>query len=105
MAKLDLQHTVYACQYICIGHWQIDAHFLASRAYLQAGKSVIILTYMSKFDSKIISLLGMPDAEARVYLTALELGETSIQGLARKSGVSRSTIYTFIEGLKSGEYS
>lgn len=35
----------------------------------------------------------------KVYLAALELGEATMQALSRKSGVSRSTIYTFIEEL------
>lgn len=38
--------------------------------------------------------------EAQVYVAALELGEATMQALARKSGVNRSTIYTFIDELK-----
>ncbi|MCI0619464.1 BlaI/MecI/CopY family transcriptional regulator [Candidatus Wolfebacteria bacterium] len=47
-----------------------------------------------------IKALGLSDMEAEVYLAALELGEGTMQALAKKSGVNRSTIYTFIDELK-----
>lgn len=52
--------------------------------------------------SKIASLkrLGLSDQEGRVYLAALELGEATMQDLARKSGVKRTSIYNFIDKLK-----
>ena len=52
----------------------------------------------------MLSTLGMAPMQAKVYLAALELGEGSMQALARKSGVNRSTIYTFIEELKVRGY-
>lgn len=49
---------------------------------------------------QILSALGLSEMQASVYVAALELGESTMQALARKSGVNRSTIYTFIDELK-----
>ena len=56
--------------------------------------------------SKITSLknLGLSEQETRVYLAALELGEATVQDLARKSGVKRTSIYNFIDKLKKQGY-
>lgn len=43
---------------------------------------------------------GLSENEAKVYLTALELGETSVYRLAKKSGVKRTTTYLAVESLK-----
>lgn len=43
---------------------------------------------------------GLSENEVKVYLANLELGQATVQELARKSGVKRTTIYTVIEGLK-----
>ncbi|MFA7209589.1 MAG: helix-turn-helix domain-containing protein [Parcubacteria group bacterium] len=43
---------------------------------------------------------GLSENEARVYLAALELGETSVYRLAKKSGVKRTTTYLAVESLK-----
>ena len=43
---------------------------------------------------------GLSDNEAKVYLSALELGETSIYRLAKKSGVKRTTTYLAVESLR-----
>jgi len=43
---------------------------------------------------------GLTDNEAKVYLSGLELGISSVQDLAKKSGVKRTTVYTTIDGLK-----
>ena len=42
----------------------------------------------------------MSEKEAKVYLAALELGETNVQRLAKKSGIKRTTLYDVIESLK-----
>jgi HTH-type transcriptional regulator, sugar sensing transcriptional regulator len=44
--------------------------------------------------------VGLSENEAKVYLAALELGETSIYRLAKKSGVKRTTTYLAVENLK-----
>lgn len=43
---------------------------------------------------------GLDEAEAKVYLAALELGETNISRLAQKSGIKRTTTYLVVESLK-----
>lgn len=48
----------------------------------------------------ILKELGLTDNEAKVYLAALELGQATVQELAKKSGVKRTTVYTTIDGLK-----
>lgn len=43
---------------------------------------------------------GLNDSEAKVYLAALELGETNISRIAKKSGIKRTTTYLVIDSLK-----
>lgn len=57
-------------------------------------------TLMAQIPEKLLPLLGLTEDEADVYIAALELGEASMLALARKSGINRSTIYTFIGSLK-----
>ncbi|MFA7208683.1 MAG: helix-turn-helix domain-containing protein [Parcubacteria group bacterium] len=44
--------------------------------------------------------LGLNEKEAKAYLAALELGETTLQRIVAKSGISRTTIYDVLESLK-----
>jgi sugar-specific transcriptional regulator TrmB len=44
-------------------------------------------------DIKLIQNMGFSDKAAKVYLAALELGESTVQTLAKKSGLKRTTIY------------
>jgi sugar-specific transcriptional regulator TrmB len=48
----------------------------------------------------LLRSLNLTEAEAQVYLAALELGEANMQQLARKSGIKRTSIYNFIDRLK-----
>ncbi|MEK7637258.1 MAG: helix-turn-helix domain-containing protein [Patescibacteria group bacterium] len=50
--------------------------------------------------SAIIKNLGFTEPQAKVYFAAMELGSATIQQLAHKSGVKRTTIYTFIDELR-----
>ncbi|MFH0803661.1 MAG: helix-turn-helix domain-containing protein [Candidatus Tagabacteria bacterium] len=43
--------------------------------------------------------LGLSGNEAKVYLASLELGEATVQEIARKAGVNRPTTYVQIESL------
>ncbi|MBM3205103.1 helix-turn-helix domain-containing protein [Candidatus Uhrbacteria bacterium] len=43
---------------------------------------------------------GLSQKEASVYLAMLELGEASVQDIAEKAGVNRSTTYLMIESLQ-----
>lgn len=55
---------------------------------------------MEKLSKSILKNLRLTEAEASVYLAALELGEANMQDLARKSRVKRTSIYNFIDQLK-----
>ena len=43
--------------------------------------------------------LGLNEKQVKVYLACLELGSATIQEIARKSGVKRTSIYNFIDEL------
>jgi HTH-type transcriptional regulator, sugar sensing transcriptional regulator len=43
---------------------------------------------------------GLTENEAKVYLAALELGETTVIRLARKAGIKRPTTYLVVDSLK-----
>ncbi|MBI2476380.1 MAG: helix-turn-helix domain-containing protein [Candidatus Taylorbacteria bacterium] len=43
---------------------------------------------------------GLNEKEASVYLAILELGESSVQRIADKAGIKRTTVYDVIESLK-----
>lgn len=47
----------------------------------------------------ILKNIGLSDKEARVYLAALELGEESVQRIAKKAKVNRPTAYNMIRAL------
>ena len=53
-----------------------------------------------KLSKNILTGLNLSEAEAGVYLAALELGQATMQALAYKSKVKRTSIYNFIEELK-----
>ena len=44
--------------------------------------------------------LDLSANEAKVYLAALELGETSVERISKKSGVKRTTVYLAVESLE-----
>jgi HTH-type transcriptional regulator, sugar sensing transcriptional regulator len=48
----------------------------------------------------LLKSLNLSPAQAAVYIAALELGQATIQGLSKKSGVPRASIYTFINELR-----
>ena len=43
---------------------------------------------------------GLTENEAKVYLAALELGETTVIRLAKKAGIKRPTTYLVVDSLK-----
>jgi sugar-specific transcriptional regulator TrmB len=43
--------------------------------------------------------LGLSEKEAKVYLANLELGQSSVQNIAKKSGVNRATTYIILGSL------
>lgn len=48
---------------------------------------------------KLLKLLGFSDNEAKIYLASLELGQASVQDLAKKAGIKRTTVYVVLEFL------
>jgi len=48
---------------------------------------------------KELEQIGLSEKEARVYLASLELGQSSVQKIARKSDVNRATTYSVLESL------
>lgn len=44
--------------------------------------------------------LGLAPKEAETYLAMLELGSASVQDIAKKAGINRTTTYVMIEALK-----
>ena len=55
---------------------------------------------MKKLSESLLKSLGLTENQAQVYLAALELGQASMQELAKKSKVRRTSIYNFINELK-----
>lgn len=49
---------------------------------------------------KELENLGLDDKEAQVYLSLLEVGESNIAKISKKSRVKRTTVYNAIETLK-----
>jgi sugar-specific transcriptional regulator TrmB len=43
---------------------------------------------------------GLNETEAKIYLAVLELGETVISRIAKKSGIKRTTVYLSLDNLK-----
>ncbi len=52
---------------------------------------------------KALEKTGLTQKETKVYLATLELGETNISRIAKKSGVKRVTTYWVIDSLKEKE--
>jgi sugar-specific transcriptional regulator TrmB len=50
---------------------------------------------------KDLQEIGLQDKEAKVYLAALELGQSTVQKIAQKAEIKRPTTYFIIEGLMS----
>ncbi len=50
---------------------------------------------------KILKDFGLDDKETKVYLALLELGETGIERISKKSEVKRTTVYDIISSLKA----
>lgn len=58
------------------------------------------MTAMNNELQKELLAAGLSENEAAIYLTALELGETTVSRLAKKAGIKRTTAYLAIESLK-----
>ena len=49
---------------------------------------------------RLVELLGINDLEAKIYLTLLKHGPSTILDLAEETGIARSSIYNYLGGLK-----
>lgn len=49
----------------------------------------------------ILKSLGLNEKETKVYIACLELGSGSVQKISEKSGVKRTSIYNFLDELKT----
>lgn len=66
-----------------------------------------MLSVLSAFFMKLDSTLqkcGLSPKESKLYLAALELGSGSVQAIARKAGVVRSTAYEVLEALRERRF-
>ncbi len=48
---------------------------------------------------ELVKNLGLSDKAAKIYIAALELGEASVQQLAEKSGLKRTSLYYILDEL------
>lgn len=48
----------------------------------------------------ILQNLGLNGKEAKVYLACLELGSATVQEVAEKAGIKRTSVYNFLEDIK-----
>lgn len=55
---------------------------------------------MATLSAGMLKSLNLSEAQGAVYVAALELGQATMQALAKKSGVKRTSIYNFIEEMK-----
>ncbi len=54
---------------------------------------------LSESEVSALRGIGLTDKAARIYVAAIELGESTVQALSRKSKVARTSIYHVIEEL------
>ena len=50
---------------------------------------------------ELVRQYGLGENEAKLYIAALELGEASVQDMAKKAGVKRTSIYYMLDELES----
>ena len=50
--------------------------------------------------SEKLQKIGLNEKEAKIYTSLLELGETNVQRISKKSKIKRTTIYNVLETLK-----
>lgn len=51
--------------------------------------------------TELVRQYGLSENEAKLYLAALELGEASVQDMAKKAAVKRTSIYYMLDELES----
>ena len=53
---------------------------------------------MQKWE-KYLQNLGLSETESKLYLESLKMGPSSVQEIAKKTGLSRVSVYSIIENL------
>ena len=68
--------------------------------------TIFVVIFDDKISNKLkfmlfneLENLDLSANEAKVYLATLELGETSVERISKKSGVKRTTVYLAVESL------
>lgn len=59
-----------------------------------------LLSFMSQDFEKLLLAAGLLPSEVKVYLSALEMGPSSVQNIAAKAGISRTATYEAVEMLQ-----
>ncbi|KKR21100.1 MAG: Transcriptional regulator TrmB [Candidatus Moranbacteria bacterium GW2011_GWA2_39_41] len=57
------------------------------------------MTRMKNMLYKQLQDAGLNENEAKIYVASLELGQTSVSRIAKKSGIKRTTVYLSLENL------
>ena len=57
------------------------------------------MQYSSDVKHELLTSLGISEKAAKIYLAGLTLGTTSVQDIARKTGLKRPTVYVHIDEL------
>ncbi|HRY59853.1 MAG TPA: helix-turn-helix domain-containing protein [Patescibacteria group bacterium] len=52
----------------------------------------------------LLEQLGLNDKESKIYLSLLEFGPANITQIALKSGIKRTTVYSFLDTLKNRSF-
>ena len=73
---------------------------ISNHAILTLEKVVRINQHTLKLITQL-KKLGLSQQEAEVYVATLELGEGTVQEIARQAGIKRPTAYNIIENLRS----
>ena len=50
--------------------------------------------------SNVLKTYGLNEKQAKIYLTCLELGSSSVQKISKKAELARSSCYEILESLK-----
>jgi sugar-specific transcriptional regulator TrmB len=54
---------------------------------------------IAKRSTQVLKEFGLSENEAKVYQSALELGETSPFGISKSTGIARTTVYAILTDL------
>ena len=67
--------------------------------YVRIIDKIVQITYARLMRTDLLASMGISEKAAKIYLTGLTLGTTSVQELARKTRIKRPTVYLQIDEL------